>query len=671
MKGHFKPVIKTSPSAASSDTTTSNKTITNTEGETLPGSTPQNINEDTQTKVSGKQKSSKSVNNASTQKNKKTQKISDVGQVKKAYSPRKKKSNTVDAATSSNVSPVTTKATVTRKRKSKKDQQETVTKSTETLNINADIGETTTTDVVANNNSIQQPSPDSVSSTVLESPIMDNQTQDVVPVKAPRKRKSKVVTATTNDTKKELNNDGESAEQSKPKRVKKAKDPNAPKKPPNAYMQFSKVKRSEIKEANPDASAKELLTLIGETWRKMSDEEKKPYQDMVKVAMIKYEEQMKSYKDLCANSPVDMPTPDTYTPKQSLDTQEIEQGTLDASIISNNANQNLSGIMVCDSSQPDLSQLAVHQALPSGVSFENYASYGQQDDMEALLDMTDVGNSYEFQTNDQSLYNNSDQLLSDIQNNGSTFNFQPTSSNSNNIQLYDNSAYQFPATMLPLAMNIQDNQDTHNPYFYGDQQPSQVVKQDLLLYEPPIQENCETSESGCSQEIHNSPVILKNRDHNSGNLLLCQPFEPSNGNNNIGNIDMEGSGHWFQDDTQFQDPTNYIQQQYNEYQQIPHEISQQKILQDNSRQISRQEYYQKQMSQHHQQQMAQELSQQRALCHQIQKQQMIPSVQQEITQQQELFLVSNEIGQPPPYNEYNDQNVNWNGVRPEVGGAAV
>ncbi|RIB18129.1 hypothetical protein C2G38_1370517 [Gigaspora rosea] len=299
----------------------------------------------------------------------------------------------------------------------------------------------------------------------------------------------------------------------------------------------------EIKEANPDASAKELLTLIGETWRKMSEEEKKPYQDMVKVSMIKYEEQMKSYKDLCANSPVDMPTPDTYTPKQTLDTQEIEQ-----------------------------------------------------------------------------------------------------------------------------AMNIQENQDTHNPYFYGEQQPSQVVKQDLLLYEPPIQENCKTSDSGSSQEVHNSPVILKNKDHNSGNLLLCQPFEPSNGNNNIGNIDMEGSGHWFQDDSQFQDPTNYVQQQYNEYQQIPHEISQQKILQDNSRQISRQEYYQKQMSQHHQQQMAQELSQQRALCHQMQKQQMMPSVQQEMTQQQEMFVVSNEIGQPPPYN---DQNVNWNGVRPEVGGAAV
>ncbi|CAG8456904.1 3991_t:CDS:2 [Dentiscutata erythropus] len=642
VKSHFKPVIKTSPATSSvaspSDTTTSNKMTTNAEVETLPGSTPQNT-KDTQTKVTGKQKTPKSVNNASTQKHKKTQKISDAGQVKKAYSPRKKKTNTADTATSSDVSPETSKTTVTRKRKSKKDQQETVAKTTETSNIKVDVGETTTTtEVVANNNGIQQQP-----STVLESPVTDNQTQDVVPVKAPKKRKSKVVTATDNDTKKETNNDGESSEQSKPKRVKKAKDPNAPKKPPNVYMQFSKVKRPEIKKANPDANPKEILTLISEAWRKLSDEEKKPYQDMVKVAMTEYEEQMKSYK-----GQMTMSTPDAYTPKQNLETQEIEQNTLDASVVPNNANQNLSGIMMCDNSQPDLSQLAVHQALPSGVPFENYASYGQRDDMEALLDMPDVGNSYEFQTSDPSLFNNSEQLLTDIQNGGSTFDFQPTSSNSNNAQLYDNSAYQFPATMLPLAMNIQENQDTHGTYFYGEQQPLQVVKQDLLLYEPPVRENREASESGSSQEVHNSPVIVKNRDHNSGNLLLCQPFEPSNGNNNIGNIDMEGNGHWFQDETQFQDPSNYVQQ-YNEY-----DISQQKILQDNLRQISQQEYYQKQMSQHHQQQMAQELSQQRA------SQDTLLSESKQHTPIQSY--------QPPPYN---DQNVNWTGVRSEVGGAAV
>ncbi|CAG8601384.1 1962_t:CDS:2 [Racocetra fulgida] len=606
--GRFKPVFKTSTSAASSsvispsDTNTSNKATTNAEVETLPGSTPQNTNNDTQSKVSDKQKS---VNNASTQKNKKTQKISDAGQVKKAYPPRKKKTNAADATTPSDVSPESTKTT--RKRKSKKEQQGVQAKTTETSNINADVGETTS-QVVANNGDIQQPSSDPVSSTTLESSVADNQAQAVVPVKAPRKRKSKVVNATANDTKKETNNDGESAEQGKPKRVRKAKDPNAPKKPPNAYMQFSKVKRPEIKKENPDANPKEILTLIGEAWRKMSEEERKPYQDMVKAAMIEYEEQMKSYKGLCANSPVDGQTPDAYnayTPNQNLDTQEVDQqNILDASVVPNDTNQNLSGIMVCDSSQPDLSQLAVHQPLSSGVSFENYASYGQRDDMEALLDMPDVGHSYEFQTNDPNLYN-SEQLLTDIQNTGNTFDFQSTNSNSNNAQLYDNSAYQFPATMLPLAMNIQENQNSRGSYFYGEQQQQpQVVKQDLLLYETPVvQENHEVSESGSSQEVHSSPVIVKKTENNSGNLLLCQPFEPSNGNNNISNIDIEGNGHWFQDEAQFQDPANYAQQ-YTEYQQVPHEVPQQKLLQDNSRQISRQEYYQKQMSQHHQQQMA-------------------------------------------------------------------
>lgn len=47
-----------------------------------------------------------------------------------------------------------------------------------------------------------------------------------------------------------------------PKKKKKKKDPNAPKNAKSAYMYFSVAKRPEIKEANPDATFGELVSII-------------------------------------------------------------------------------------------------------------------------------------------------------------------------------------------------------------------------------------------------------------------------------------------------------------------------------------------------------------------------------------------------------------------------
>jgi len=56
------------------------------------------------------------------------------------------------------------------------------------------------------------------------------------------------------------------------------KDPNAPKRPLNAFMIFSQEKRAAVKKAYPDAKAPEVASVLGDMWGRMGAEEKKPYE---------------------------------------------------------------------------------------------------------------------------------------------------------------------------------------------------------------------------------------------------------------------------------------------------------------------------------------------------------------------------------------------------------
>jgi hypothetical protein len=56
--------------------------------------------------------------------------------------------------------------------------------------------------------------------------------------------------------------------------TKKEKDPNAPKKTPNNYMNWCNAHREEFKSKNPDAKPTELTRLLGAGWRELSDDEK-------------------------------------------------------------------------------------------------------------------------------------------------------------------------------------------------------------------------------------------------------------------------------------------------------------------------------------------------------------------------------------------------------------
>jgi hypothetical protein len=55
-----------------------------------------------------------------------------------------------------------------------------------------------------------------------------------------------------------------------------------PKGAKSAFMYFSTAKRSEIKEANPDASFGDLGKLVGAAWKELNDSEKVKWEEMAK-----------------------------------------------------------------------------------------------------------------------------------------------------------------------------------------------------------------------------------------------------------------------------------------------------------------------------------------------------------------------------------------------------
>jgi hypothetical protein len=63
-------------------------------------------------------------------------------------------------------------------------------------------------------------------------------------------------------------------EGTKRKRVKKPRDPDAPKRPPSSYLLFQNEVRQAMKKANPTMANHEILTSISQRWAEMSPEEK-------------------------------------------------------------------------------------------------------------------------------------------------------------------------------------------------------------------------------------------------------------------------------------------------------------------------------------------------------------------------------------------------------------
>ncbi|KAG6918491.1 hypothetical protein DXG01_013851 [Tephrocybe rancida] len=79
------------------------------------------------------------------------------------------------------------------------------------------------------------------------------------------------------------------------KRKRKAKDPNAPKRPASSYIMFQNDIRKDLKEKNPHLSNPDLLALISQKWSEMSEEDKAVYNKAVASAKEQYSNEKKAY----------------------------------------------------------------------------------------------------------------------------------------------------------------------------------------------------------------------------------------------------------------------------------------------------------------------------------------------------------------------------------------
>ena len=83
-----------------------------------------------------------------------------------------------------------------------------------------------------------------------------------------------VVPAQPNGVGKRKADHTQEGEGTKRKRVKKPRDPDAPKRPPSSYLLFQNEVRQAMKKANPAMANHEILTNISQRWAGMSPEEK-------------------------------------------------------------------------------------------------------------------------------------------------------------------------------------------------------------------------------------------------------------------------------------------------------------------------------------------------------------------------------------------------------------
>jgi len=76
---------------------------------------------------------------------------------------------------------------------------------------------------------------------------------------------------------------------------KKKVDPNKPKRPLTAFMRYSASRRSVIRTQNKELSMIQISKIIGEEWRGLSDEGKRPYHDQAAADHEKYKTAKEAY----------------------------------------------------------------------------------------------------------------------------------------------------------------------------------------------------------------------------------------------------------------------------------------------------------------------------------------------------------------------------------------
>ncbi|GAA6006599.1 hypothetical protein JCM10207_004989 [Rhodosporidiobolus poonsookiae] len=92
--------------------------------------------------------------------------------------------------------------------------------------------------------------------------------------------------------------DGDDSKKRKrgPNKEKKVKDPNAPKRPPSAYIEYQNSVREEFRKQYPDLAYSEVLKKIGLVWQGMSDDDKKPWNAITEGKKAEYATNKQAYE---------------------------------------------------------------------------------------------------------------------------------------------------------------------------------------------------------------------------------------------------------------------------------------------------------------------------------------------------------------------------------------
>ncbi|ODV93063.1 hypothetical protein PACTADRAFT_184821 [Pachysolen tannophilus NRRL Y-2460] len=76
---------------------------------------------------------------------------------------------------------------------------------------------------------------------------------------------------------------------------KKKKDPNAPKRSLSAYMFFANETRDIVRAENPGIAFGQVGKVLGERWKALSDDQKKPFEDKAEADKKRYELEKAEY----------------------------------------------------------------------------------------------------------------------------------------------------------------------------------------------------------------------------------------------------------------------------------------------------------------------------------------------------------------------------------------
>lgn len=103
-------------------------------------------------------------------------------------------------------------------------------------------------------------------------------------------------------------------------KVKRKKDPSAPKRPTSSYLFFCADARPVVKSKHPDMENVEVTKKLGELWRALSDKKKEPYVKKAQKDKERYTREMASYSK--------SPTTPVEEPKKKVTAYSVFSGEL-------------------------------------------------------------------------------------------------------------------------------------------------------------------------------------------------------------------------------------------------------------------------------------------------------------------------------------------------------